>query len=314
VFVVVYLFLRLGKVTSGRTGYLSFMCERFTDLVTATGWNIAFLAVVSVWRVFLVTRSLAVLTGAGTPTCLVTVLFPASAIMCVGSFFKSLSLVGIMGGVRLPPHTELLVDATNVVCTLSFWMAVILLLAIGMMVATGSRQTAKRALPWRKDRAPGAGLLAASVLVIAGLLSVIPVQVKVQRNHRLAFLVERGGYRDAIDYASQFDRGDFSGIHYLPPDPYHGYGGNLRAYRELFAELNETAPEWLREVWIDQYAEAIVASAGGVDEEDFPAVRRFSELRKRIEELADEEVRAQLGEQLEEEFRLEGEGGSSSQD
>ncbi len=38
---------RLGKFSTS-----------FTDLVTATGWNIGFLAVVSVWRVFLVTRSL----------------------------------------------------------------------------------------------------------------------------------------------------------------------------------------------------------------------------------------------------------------
>lgn len=316
VFGVVYPLLGLRKVTPRGTGYFSFLCiywmtapcawlyaipvESFTDLVTATKWNIGFLAVVSIWRVFLVTRSLLVLTGAGLPTCLLAVLLPSSAIMCVGSVFKNLSLVGIMGGVRLPPHTELLVDATEWVLMLSFWMAVILFLAMIILAASGGRRVAKRPLPWRAEVAPWAALLAAGVIGAFGLLAVVPVQVRVRRNHQLSVLIGNENFRGAVDYASQFEREDFSAIHYLPPDPYQGPWDSKMRYQKLLSELDGNEPAWLREVWLDQYSETLLSMLYGIDEEDARIVNSFPELRENIREIGDQKSRERLLKSLEE--------------
>lgn len=316
VFAVVFPYLRLRKVRVKGVGYLSFMCvywmtapcawlyaipvESFTDLVTATRWNIAFLAIVSVWRVFLVTRALVVLTGAGALTSLTAVLFPASAFMCAASLLKGISLVGIMGGVRLPPHTELLVTASNTLCYLSFWTGVLLLLCMCVAVASGLRGVAERPLPWRTEQVPRRALMVAGACVVVGLIAVVPVQVKVQRNHRLETLIEGENYRAAIDYASGFERRDFSGIHYLPPDPFLLGSGNRHHYQGLLAEIDGSEPAWLREVWLDQFADSFLASRRFMQEEDAALVKRFPVLRERIEQEPDDWVRGRILEQLEE--------------
>jgi hypothetical protein len=100
-------FLTLAWMTAPCAWLYGIPAESMTDIVTATKWNIAFLAVVSLWRVAIMTRSVAVLTGVKAIRVLPLILAPAALEMMVGSFFKSLSLIGVMGGVRLPPHTEL---------------------------------------------------------------------------------------------------------------------------------------------------------------------------------------------------------------
>lgn len=325
VFGVVSPYLRLWKVREEGTGYLSFMCiywmtapcawlyaipvEAVTDLVTATKWNIAFLAVVSVWRVVLVTRALVVLTGAGLGTCLVAVLFPASAVMCVGSFAKGVSLVGIMGGVRLPPHTELLQDAADVTMVLSFVACVFLLL--WMIVSKfdwGRRKFAERPLPWRRERVPRGSLVLALAVLMTGFGAVVPVQVKVQRNHRLEMLILNGDYGGAIDYASGFQREEFSAIHYLPPDPFGYPWGNRREYQALLGAFDGSEAEWLRELWMDQYVESLLAARHGMlSEEQVALLKRFPEIVERIESAESGDVRdailgqwAEIGKDLEE--------------
>ncbi|MCP5536083.1 MAG: hypothetical protein H7A51_07575 [Akkermansiaceae bacterium] len=285
VFISVKSLLRLygPQVKVKRRQYFSFLClywmtapcawlygipvESCTDLVTATRWNIAFLAIVSVWRVALITRSLSVVTHASHALCLLAVLIPSAIIMCIGSFFKGLSLVGIMGGVRLPPHTELLREATSFTMVASFWLAVVAII----IALTGSSKfrRASAPLPWRTEKPPGRCILTSAMLLAMGAGISIPTQQQVQRNHRLTQLIKDARYTEAIQYASQFNQGDFSTIHYLPPDPYLPFPhGNRNAYRNLLANLRGSEPAWLIDTWTAQYAETLLHAEFGVHEQD----------------------------------------------
>lgn len=231
--------------------------ESYTDLVTATKWNIAFLAIVSIWRVALMTRSLVVVTKAGYGVAFISILIPSTIIMCIGSFFKGISLVGIMGGVRLPPHTELLRDATRFTMAASFWLAIVAIIIA--VIGSSKFRLTTCPMPWRKEKPPIAGILTATLLLIIWAGLSIPKQEQVERNHHLTELIEGAQYSEAIRYASQFDKSDFSTIHYLPPDPYLTRpSGNRETYRNLLSHLNGTEPDWLRNTWTEQYAEALL--------------------------------------------------------
>jgi len=296
VFIFLYPYLKLRKVSRGMS-YPSFMCiywmtapcawlyaipvEATTDLITATQWNIAFLAIVSVWRVLLMIRALMVLTGAGLSTCLIGVLFPASGIMCIGSFFKGISLVGIMGGVRLPPHTELLVHAAKTTSMVSFILTLILgALWLGSLFSR--RVVAVRPLPWRKEPIPTKTILSITLLIVFSLLASIPIQRKVQRNHHLNSLITNKQYSEAVKYALQFEIDDFSSIHYLPPDPYQPYAGGKRHYAPLLNELVGQDATWLSEIWTTQYLEALSASKFGINDEEAYLIRQLPEMKKMI--------------------------------
>jgi hypothetical protein len=313
VFVFLYPYLKLRKVSRGMS-YPSFMCiywmtapcawlyaipvEATTDLVTATQWNIAFLAIVSVWRVYLMIRALMVLTGAGLSTCLIGVLFPASGIMCIGSFFKGISLVGIMGGVRLPPHTELLVHAAKTTSMVSFFLTLVLG-ALWLGSLHGRRAVAVRPLPWRKEPIPSKTLLSVTLLIILSLLASIPIQRKVQRNHHLNTLITNKQYSKAVKYALQFERHDFSPIHYLPPAPHQPYGGGRKHYAPLLNELVGQESTWLRETWTTQYFEALSASRFGINDEEAHIIRQFPEIEKMILAQPDSTEQKRLLEALE---------------
>lgn len=318
VFGFVHPYLKLKDVTPKRKplGYLSFLsvywmtspcawlyaipAESFTDLITATKWNITFLTVVSIWRVFLITRALQVLTKASVTSCLIPVLLPASTILCIGSLFKGISLVGIMGGVRLPPHTQLLQEAAQATFTCSFFLSW-LLFFIWLATFWRKRSVATTPLPWKQAKAPLGSLAMISLILILSLTAVAPTQIKIQRNHHLASLIQSSEYAEAITYASQFKEGDFSRIHYLPPNPYQVYGNTKKHYIQLLTLLDGSEPEWLRDIWLDQYVDAVLGSRSGISDTEFKLLERYPALEKKISKRAEEDQHRRVIKSLSEE-------------
>ena len=137
-------FLTFFWLTAPCAWLYGFPVERFTDLLRATQWNFAFLIVVSVWRVALIVRVVNVLTGAAAGRVLAWVMLPACIEMGLGSLIKGLSLVSIMGGVRLPPHHAFIKQASGVVMTGSFWLGLASLL--GELGHAAARERAQRRL------------------------------------------------------------------------------------------------------------------------------------------------------------------------
>jgi hypothetical protein len=241
-------FLKLIWLTAPCAWIYALPVESFTDLVTATKWNIAFLAIVSFWRVAIIVRAVCVLTHAPWPRVSLLVIAPAAFEMMFASFFKGLSLVGIMGGVRLPPHDELLREVTGFTTVASFWIFIVAVIALFFIKGVASAPLARAVAGFPKSSLVVAVL---SLLVWVGIA--IPVQPRIRNRYQLEQLIDTGKIEEAIAFASSKKREDFPAIHYLAPDPtrYH-YNYPLEPLEKLPAD----APEWLREEWTRNAIEA----------------------------------------------------------
>ena len=241
-------FLTFFWLTAPCAWLYGFPVERFTDLLRATQWNFAFLIVVSVWRVALIVRVVNVLTGAAAGRVLAWVMLPACIEMGLGSLIKGLSLVSIMGGVRLPPHHAFIKQASGVVMTGSFWLGLASLLAIIVYVSRESEAVTK---PLCRDRVVDNPrvIQAAAACLLGWIIIAIPVQGPVRQTHQLSQYFADQQWRAGIEYAAARQRSDFSEIHFLPPDPYalNGY-----ANFPVLGAMDGSEPEWLRRVWISQ--------------------------------------------------------------
>ncbi|WP_341406723.1 hypothetical protein [Luteolibacter soli] len=241
-------FLTFAWMTAPCAWLYGIPVESMTDLVTATKWNIAFLAIVSLWRVALMTRTVAVLTGVRHLRAFVLILAPAAFESMVGSTWKGMSLVQIMGGVRLPPHTQLLRDASEFIATVSGWLflAMIVLCWIVQGRATLPLSRTHTSSPW------GSSVLAA-IALSAWIIASAPVQPAVQNRHQLQGLIDDGRYAEAVSFASSKKRSDFTNDHELPA------GRRGRHALDLLKATSPSTPSWLRDEWSSSALESLKA-------------------------------------------------------
>jgi hypothetical protein len=240
-------FLTLAWMTAPCAWLYGIPAESMTGIVTATKWNIAFLAVVSLWRVAIVTRAVAVLTEVKAIRALPLILAPAALEMLVGSFFKRLSLIGVMGGVRLPPHTELLQKASGFATVASFWTflaaVVCCLITRGIATAPLYRPTTKLPASWAAMAVAATGLWA---------LAAVPYHRTIVHRDQLLALIQSKNYPAAVAFASARTRADFPTHHYLPPEP----DGWLFPM-EILDALSTDTPDWLRHEWTSNAVESL---------------------------------------------------------
>jgi len=288
-------FLTFAWMTAPCAWIYGIPVESMTDLVTATKWNIAFLAIVSLWRVFLMTRAVAVLTGVTHLRAFVLILAPAAFEAMAGSMAKGMSLVQIMGGVRLPPHTQLLKEASGFIAGTSFWVFVAAVVACWVVKGAAERSLDRERTA---SMAPSAGF---SILAFAAWIAAsLPFQPAVRNKYTLERLIQAGSYAEAVAFASSRQRSDFTAWHEFPPD-----SGGMPGFhgRKAFALLEATSPAtpaWLRKEWSDSAIESLKAtpwfsekSLADLNEkhsEIADALRRYArELRAREDRLNSDE-------------------------
>lgn len=235
-------FLTLAWMTAPCAWLYGIPVESMTDITTATKWNIAFLGIVSLWRVVLMTRAVAVLTGVTSRRALALILAPAAFEMMVGSVFKSMSLVQIMGGVRLPPHTKLLQEASHFATEASFWVFVVAVIACWRIkgVAVTPLDRTSTAV------APRSAFMLAVASVAAWALAALPFHGEIVNRDRLEHLVDERKFSEAVAFASSKTRADFPRHYDVPPDPHRG-----RFPFGLLDAMTPATPGWLREEWTE---------------------------------------------------------------
>lgn len=241
-------FLTFAWMTAPCAWLYGIPVEAMTDIVTATKWNIAFLAIVSLWRVVLMTRAVTVLTGVKHLRAFVLVLSPAALEAMIGSAWKGMSLVQIMGGVRLPPHTQLLQNASFFVAQASFW--IFLVTVVACLVVKG---VAVRPLHRAWKDSPAKALVASMFAMAAWFAGGIPFQPAVRNRLELKALIENGNFKQAVIFASSKQRLDFPAVYPLPPESDRGFP------LKLLEELTPETPEWLRDEWQSSAIESLKA-------------------------------------------------------
>ncbi len=264
-------FLVLAWLTAPCAWLYGIPAETMTDILTATKWNVAFLAIVSLWRVAIIVRAVSVLAEVSWLRVLPLVLAPAALEAALGSFFQGISLVGIMGGVRLPPETELLVAAARFTNSVSIWLFAACVIA-GFLIKGIARSPLFR--PTRSE--PKSLIPATLAALLAWLVPAAAMHPAMANRHQLQTLIDCRDYVAVVAFASGKTRGDFPRHHYLPPEPARWFPP------KLLDALPENAPGWLREQWVENAIESLKMSDSHQREEWQETFRRYPEIPQAI--------------------------------
>lgn len=126
------LFLGAFLLTAPIAWIYAIPVEHFTnaDPLTSAKWNMAFLAIVSLWRVGLIAKVIVVMPKAPWWKALVVVFSPARLEAMLASAFEAMDIVGVMGGIELAPSEKFRVESLHVISGVSFWIMVVTFIAI----------------------------------------------------------------------------------------------------------------------------------------------------------------------------------------
>lgn len=252
-------FLGLYWMTAPLAWLYAVPVERFLAAGAATETNLWLLAVVSVWRVVLITRVLSVLLSASPLQIVFVVMLFADSIALLLVQQIDVQIFAVMGGVRLTDSERALAGAKMLV--LFFGWITFPIWAIGTSILTGGHGTGTLS-DWEWSSPPlGQSHLRWSLWAFAGtclVLGMLPLPWT-QTEQRLRGSVERdfraGRYRELLATMSAHERED------LPPhwDPPPRIGA--RAERSTILDVvsafsSETAP-WVRQMFCDKLSAAL---------------------------------------------------------
>lgn len=222
--------------------------ERFFDPISAAKANVALLAIVSLWRVLLMARALAVLLNAAFLKMLMWVLAPASVeAFVLAALNENLAkrIMAAMSGIRNAPDAEVLMNAIGTVITVS---PIVFLIALVAALCMRSRKQIQPFPNPAFSHKPSWWSL--TLLVLWAGLAVAP-QRELFRNHRVAVLISKEQYSQALDYLSAHDPSDFAPAKRIAPDPYEP---NIREHLpSLLHAMDGSEKPWVRQMYLDYF-------------------------------------------------------------
>lgn len=246
-------FLGLYWLTAPLAWLYAVPYERFGSPYNAVAANLWTLALVSVWRVALITRVISVLFGVSAWAAFFVVMLFADAVALVALRFAPLpGMIGIMGGIRIS-------DADRLLSSVSFFMPILGILS-GPLWVLGSAGVA--AFYWSWQPVEASRLRRASVRPalwgVAGLallvgLAAMPWTQPEQQHRRMAEdLLRDGRVPEAVAFLSRFDQGDLP-PHWDPP-PRAAYGDQQPDLAEVLLAMERSGgrPAWLRAIYLDK--------------------------------------------------------------
>lgn len=218
--------------------------ERFLDSVSAARANVTLLALVSLWRVVLMTRVMQVTTKAPFGIALVWILFAASVevlvISAYGTFSGGLAerIMAAMSGMRNSPEEEIMRKAMNTAFGGAFWIAL-----ISVVIAFIWRP--KEQL--RPLSSPAGTSMPWTALAIAACLWVaiaVNPQRELARTVAVEQLMAKHQAREALDILAAHQPGDFAPARVLPPKPFER--SVFDELPECFGVVQASDPPWVR--------------------------------------------------------------------
>lgn len=246
-------FLGLYWMTAPLAWWYAIPVERFLAPASATAANLWLLALVSLWRVGLMTRVIAVLFNARAWPSFFVVMFFADTVALVILRLTPLPIFQLMGGIRLSPSeqtiqaTAFLVGFIGII-SWPVWL-------IGLIVISGRRRG-----EWKPEFANRPATMVRPSLwglaggSLAGWILVLPLT---QPEQRLKWRVERdlrnGRLQGAVVVLVSHERSDFP-PHWDPP-PRLGYGEtHPRAKDVLKALAGAEIRPWVTALFSEKFA------------------------------------------------------------
>jgi hypothetical protein len=245
-------FLGLYWMTAPLAWLYAIPVERMFEPENATAANLLLLALVSLWRVGLMTRVISVLFHTRTWAAFFVVMFFADSVALVILRLTPLPLVQIMGGVRLSPSEQTIRDAASFVGIAGLLSWPVWLIGL---VAVAWRRSSGWELEFEKRRytAVGSSLWRLAACSVAVWMFVLPVtQPEQQRKWRVERDLRAGRLHEAIAELSAHERADYP-PHWDPP-PRIGYGGTRpRAKDVVKALVASDCKPWVRELYLEKF-------------------------------------------------------------
>lgn len=249
-------FLSLYWMTAPLAWLYAIPAERFLNAGDATSVNLYLLAIVSLWRVVLITRVLSLLfSTSATQVFFVVMLFADTLAITLVSWID-VQILAVMGGVRLTEAEQALAAAKILVILLGaltwpIWF-------IGTMTLVIFRWSKWH---WALVTEPLTQAMGRPVWLF-GTVSVLVWSLPLpwtQPEQQLRGSVERdfrgGRYRELIATMSAHQRDDFP-PHWDPPPRIGGARERRQILKIIPAMAPETAP-WVRDLYFDKLAAAL---------------------------------------------------------
>ncbi len=233
--------------------------ERFLDPLQATQVNFGLLAIVSVWRVLLLTRAISVWLGAGYFIIFFIVLLFSDSVLLAANMLTPMPIWDIMGGIRLPARESFIVDIRLMVGffgTISWFVLLITVCVLGFV----SKSQWHLAKPTRADSKTAGSLWAFAIGLLVLGMGILPLtQPEQARRWHAEHLIRSGQISEGLRFIAATPQSDFP-PHWDPP-PRTGYREELVKLPQVVDELKKIeAPEWLR----DCYTEKMMTSHSGI--------------------------------------------------
>lgn len=209
-------FLGLYWMTAPLAFLYAIPYERFLTPLDATYANLWTLAVVSLWRVFLMMRVVGVLMGYGWSAIFLVMTFADVVVLIAVQSSAHLFFISTMGGLRLSPSEQLLGSMACFFCNVG-WLS-LPVWSIGALVVWAKSKPA-----WQQDAATaepaGRGMQFLALASLAIWIVILPVTQPVQilRRH-VEREMQQGRISSALTLMSAHSREDFP-RHWTPPQP-----------------------------------------------------------------------------------------------
>ncbi|MGJ8698275.1 MAG: hypothetical protein ACSHYF_18285 [Verrucomicrobiaceae bacterium] len=233
-------FFRCFVMTAPLAWLYGFPIEEFTGPLPATIFNFTILIIVSLWRLILMIRVTSVLFGYHPSRAFALVAIPASVEMFFATLVSSVSIVGIMGGMKLSEADRFLLNATSVVTMSSVAIFVIGIL-VGIFGPKGDVKPASEDTPLPRITLPS-WIAAGTIIILWIALAIVP-QTKLNTRDHFRILINNGQYAEAAAFTRTKTRDDFP-AHQILLKKHHGFRSPPDSMRLL--AHHQDWPDWLR--------------------------------------------------------------------
>jgi hypothetical protein len=229
--------------------------ERFLDPADAVRANYFLLAVVSIWRVLIITRALSVWLRTTFLSMLIIVLFFADTVAIVAAVVTPTPILNIMGGIRMSEQDDFVLGVEMMLWFFGgiAWFA----LLIAGAVLSGYRHKHKsheHTKPLTETAASSIGWspIALAVLSIAaGGLLLSFAQSEQKHRWRAEQLLRAGQLSEAVAYVESRSRESFP-PHWDPP-PRTAYGEDQPRAADVYTAIKEAGgPDWFRKRYLEK--------------------------------------------------------------
>ena len=245
-------FLGLYWMTAPLAWLYGIPYERFLSEVDAAQANVWTLELVSVWRVLLISRAVAILTPSSLFSAFTKIAVPAIGIVFVALSYARMPLIDWMGGVRVPPSVQPVANAYMLVIFYGFFAILIGGLVWLGLLFVASPESTFEGFRVRQAGNVGKALPILASIVILGFTAALPVT---QREQKLRYDVERdlknNQIKAGLDVLASHRRNEFPPQWSPPPWPEYGEGDKNPSLTEIVKalETRNDVPEWVHSAY-----------------------------------------------------------------